>query len=247
MRSIKNFCSIFFEQNLKGDDHVLYLLPNLLGEELSHDPFLPPSIGEVVQKLQGIIAESEKGARRFLKRFTPDFRDIPIRLLNKHTDDIDALLAPLQKGETWGLISDAGLPVMADPGAVIVRRLHSLKIPVETFPGPSSIVYALQLSGLSAQNFTFHGYAPRNDDELKEKLQTLPKDHTHVFIEVPYRSDRLLKNLVNGLQDETDLSVSWDLTLETQGVRTDKILKWKESIPTIGKVPAVFVVRGKKN
>ncbi len=229
---------------------MLYLLPNLLGEDLSHNPFLPPSINEVIQNLDGIIAESEKGARRYLKRFTENFRDIPIHLLNEHTkeiEEIDALLAPLQKGETWGLISDAGLPVIADPGAVIVRRLHSLKIPVETFPGPSSIIYALQLSGLSAQKFTFHGYVPRKEEDLKEKLRTLPKGHTHIFIDAPYRSDKLLKNLVKGLQDETDLSVSLNLTLPNQEVRTDKILKWKQDLPTLGKVPAVFVIHGKKN
>lgn len=221
---------------------MLYLLPNVLGEELPHDPFLPPSIGGIVEKLDGIIAESEKGARRFLKRFTKNFRDIPIALLNEHTDSIDPLLGPLQKGETWGLISDAGLPILADPGARLVRRLHSLKIPVETFPGPSSIVYALQLSGLSAQNFTFHGYPPRKEEALNEKLRTLPKGHTHVFIEAPYRTDKLLKNLVYGLQEETDLSVSWNLTLPGQGNRTQKVSQWRKSLPELGKVPAVFVV-----
>lgn len=226
---------------------MLYLLPNLLGEELSHDTFLPPSIGAVVEKLDGIIAESEKGARRFLKRFTPNFRDIPIRLLNEHTESLDSLLGPLQKGETWGLISDAGLPVLADPGARLVRRLHSLKIPIETFPGPSAIVYALQLSGFSAQSFTFHGYPPRKVEALKEKLRTLPKGHTHVFIEAPYRSDKFLKTLVAGLQDETELSVSWNLTLPNQGVRTETIAKWRASLPTLGKAPAVFVICGKKS
>ncbi|MCB1110992.1 MAG: SAM-dependent methyltransferase, partial [Chlamydiia bacterium] len=175
------------------------------------------------------------------------FRDIPIRLLNEHTESIDELLGPLQKGETWGLISDAGLPVMADPGARLVRRLRSLNIPVETFPGPSSIVYALQLSGLSAQNFTFHGYPPRQEEALRERLRTLPKDHTHVWIEAPYRSDALLKKFVAHLQDETELSVSWNLTLPNQGVRTGKILKWRQDFPTLGKVPAVFIVRGKKS
>jgi len=226
---------------------MLYLLPNLLGEELSHESFLPSSVTKATQSLDGLIAESEKGARRYLKRFTKNFREIPILLLNEHTDEIDTLLAPLQKGETWGLISDAGLAALADPGAQLIRRLHSLKIPIETFPGPSSIIYALQLSGLFAQSFTFHGYAPRKEDVLKEKLRTLPKDHTHIFIEAPYRSDKLLNLLVHGLQDETDLSVSWNLTLPNQGVRTDSIKKWKGSIPKLGKVPAVFVIRGKKS
>ncbi len=225
---------------------MLYILPNLLDESLDHNSFLPPNLGEIVSSLDGIIAESEKAARRYMKRFTENFRDIPIRLLNEHTKEIDDLLPPFQKGETWGLISDAGLPVLADPGAPLIRRLHTLKVPVQTFPGPSSIVYALQLSGLSAQNFTFHGYGPKDEKELKEKLRTLPKDHTHVFIEAPYRTDKFLNNLVNGLQDETDLSVSWNLTLPTQGVKTQRISQWKNALSSLGKVPAVFVIRGKK-
>lgn len=225
---------------------MLILLPNLLDESLDHSPFLPQSVGEIVASLDGIIAESERGARRFMKRFTDKFRDIPIRLLNEHTDEIDTLLGPLQKGEKWGLVSDAGLPVLADPGARLIRRLHTLKVPIETLPGPSSIVYALQLSGLHAQSFTFHGYPPKDDKKLKEMLRTLPKDHTHLFIEAPYRTDKFLKTLVQNLQDETDLSIAWNLTLPSQGVRTQKIAQWKQSLPALGKVPAVFVIRGKK-
>lgn len=225
---------------------MLYLLPNLLDESLDHSIFLPSIIGEIVSSLDGMIAESEKGARRFMKRFTDRFRQIPVCLLNEHTGEIDSLISPLQKGENWGLISDGGLPVLADPGARLVRRLHTLKIPIETFPGPSSIVYALQLSGFSAQTFTFHGYSPKDEKVLKEKLRTLPKDHTHLFIEAPYRTDKFLKNLVYGLQDETDLSVAWNLTLPSQGVKTEKIRQWKKELPTLGKVPAVFVIRGKK-
>ena len=227
--------------------NMLYLLPNLLDETLEHDPFLPHSVGEVVSSLDGMIAESERGARRYMKRFTEKFREIPIRLLNEHSQEIDSLIGPLQKGEKWGLISDAGLPVLADPGARLIRRLHTLNIPIETLPGPSSIVYALQLSGLPAQNFTFHGYPPKDEKALKEKLRTLPKDHTHLFIEAPYRTDKFLKNLVDGLQGETDLSVSWNLTLPSQGVKTQTISQWKKAVPSLGKVPAVFVIRGKKS
>lgn len=225
---------------------MLILIPNLLDETLDHSPFLPQSVGEVVASLDGMIAESERGARRFMKRFAEHFREIPIRLLNEHTDEIDSLLAPLQKGEKWGMISDAGLPVLADPGARVIRRLHSLNIPIETLPGPSSIVYALQLSGLPAQSFTFHGYPPKEKKKLKELLRTLPKDHTHLFIEPPYRTDKFLQTLIHNLQDETDLSVAWNLTLPSQGVKTLKISQWKKNIPTLGKVPAVFVVCGKK-
>ncbi|MCB1085175.1 MAG: 16S rRNA methyltransferase, partial [Chlamydiia bacterium] len=161
---------------------MLYLLPNVLDEEGNSAFLIPEAIKEVVAKLDGIIAESEKGGRKFLKAFHPDFRSVPIILLNEHTTSIDALLSPLQKGERWGLISDAGLPVLADPGAKLVRRLHTLNIPIETFPGPSSIVYALQLSGLPGQRFVFNGYPPRDEKQLLERLRTLPKGETHLFI-----------------------------------------------------------------
>ncbi len=225
---------------------MLFLLPNLLDESLDHHAFLPPNLGEIIRSLDGMIAESERAARRYMKRFTDRFRDIPILLLNEHTKGVETFLPPLQKGEKWGLLSDGGLPVLADPGAPLIRRLHSLKVPVQTFPGPSSIIYALQLSGLPAQNFTFHGYGPKEEKALKEKLRTLPKDHTHIFIEAPYRTDKFLKNLVYNLQDETNLSVSWNITLPDQGILTQKIAQWKKTLPTLGKVPAVFVVCGKK-
>lgn len=222
---------------------MLYLLPNLLDESLDHKPFLPPSVAEIIPQLDGFIVETEKPARKFLMRFIPNIQEVPLRILNEHTtpEEVDLLAAPLQKGEKWGLLSDAGLPVLADPGARLIRRLHGLKIPVHTFPGPSSIVYALQLSGLSGQSFTFHGYLPRKPQDLERLLSKLPQKHTHVCIEAPYRTDKLLKTLLAYLPHDALLSVSWNLTLPTQGVVTQKASAWKKNLPTLGKVPAVFV------
>jgi len=224
---------------------MLYLLPNLLDENLDHEAFLPPSVGEIIPQLNGFIVESEKKGRKYLKRFVKNIQDIPVRVFNTHTtpEEIDLLAAPMQKGEKWGLLSDAGLPVLADPGARLVRRLQGLKIPVHTFPGPSALVYALQLSGLSAQSFTFHGYLPRKAEGLKPFLKQLPGGHTHLCIEAPYRTDALLKGLITYLPDTAYLSVAWDLTLPSQGVRTQKVSAWMKNIPTLGKVPAVFLFR----
>ena len=221
---------------------MLYLLPNLLSEDQG-EALLPIGLQKVVQSLDGLIAESEKGGRHFLKRLRPDFRSVPLEVLSKKCDAIDPLLAPLQRGETWGLISDGGLPVLADPGALLVRRLRSLEIPVTTLPGPSSIIYALQLSGLSAQNFTFHGYPPHSENELQELLRTLSKGHTHLWIEAPYRSDAFLHKLLHHLHEKAELSVSWNLTAEDERTRTDSVLKWRLKGEKIGKAPAVFVVR----
>src|SRR5262249_13098213 len=150
---------------------TLFLLPNLLDETLAWEPFLPASVAAAVQSLDGLIAESEKEGRRYLRRFVNHERmaATPIRLLNEHTQpkEIGELLEPLIRGERWGLISDAGLPCIADPGAPLVLLAHEKKIRVETFSGPSSIVMALQLSGLSGQRFAFHGYLPREAPDLK--------------------------------------------------------------------------------
>ncbi len=235
----------------------LYLLPNVLGEDLSHKDFFPKSLDKLVPTLDGLIAESPKEGRKYLKRFAyPEgktFREVPIELLNEHTpdEDLDELIQPIKKGESWGLISDAGLPVLADPGARLVRQLHRLSLPVHTFPGPSSIIYALMLSGLSGQNFAFHGYLPRKPEELRPAIQGLEKrshseKETEIVIEAPYRSDKLFDTLIRTLRPNTELSISWNLTLPDQGVQTKTVKEWKQGkAPNLHKTPAVFVFAAK--
>ena len=225
---------------------MLILLPNLLHPNSLLESSFVPIMKEKVLSLSGLIAESEKEGRRFLKRFLDDFRKLPIALLNKHSHLIDPLLSPLQKGETWGLISDAGLPTLADPGAHLVRRLHCLKIHVETLPGPSSIIMALQLSGFFAQRFTFYGYPPHEEGDFRELLRTLPKEHPYIFIETPYKTDRLFKFFLDHSRSETELSISWSLMSNNQGTQTDSIAKWRETNKVFGKVPAVFIIKRKK-
>jgi 16S rRNA (cytidine1402-2'-O)-methyltransferase len=223
---------------------MLLLLPNLLNETDTVDQWLPKSVGEAVQTLQGIIAESEKEARRYLKRFLPEtFRNVPIRLLNEHTTEIEPLLEPLRKGERWGLISDCGLPCLADPGAALVKRARQLKIPIEAYAGPSSIVLALMLSGLSGQHFTFHGYLEREEAKLTSQIRTLEgQSGTHICIEAPYRSPKLLTHLIATLHPKTILSVAWDIGAPTQGVITEAVATWRTlSLPPLDKKPAVFL------
>ena len=227
---------------------MLLLLPNLLNEEAAPDLFLPVSVDRAVQSLDGLIAESPKGGRHFLRRFCPEtFREIPIELLNEHTQDnqIDELLKPLREGKTWGLVSDCGLPCLADPGAKLVARARQLGIPIQVFTGPSAIFFALMLSGLSAQSFAFHGYLEKDQGPLVQQLLTLQKQKgTHIFIEAPYRNQKMLEQLVKTLSDETLLCVAWDLTLPTQGVMCQSVRVWKKSpLPDINKKPAVFLFR----
>lgn len=146
---------------------TLYLLPNVLGCVKDHNLFFPAGVDQAVAQIDGLIAESEGEGRRYLKRFALKKKphEIPIALLTKKRQEINFLLEPLLKGETWGVVSDCGLPCLADPGAALVRRAHELKIHVEIFAGPSSITHALMLSGLSGQAFTFHGYIPKHPHE----------------------------------------------------------------------------------
>lgn len=234
---------------------TLLLLPNLLGEMKHHEPFLPAGVDKAVESLDGLIAESDQAGRRYLGRFKtkkPPL-EIPIALFNEHTpeSDIDFLLEPLRKGERWGYVSDAGLPCVADPGAALVRRARQIGVAVKAFVGPSSIMLALMLSGLSGQAFTFHGYLdPKPEDRKREvkniEQQSSRNGYTQIFIETPYRNKHLLDTLLSALDDKTWLCIAWDLTLPTQSVVSQPIALWKKSpLPNLDKKAAIFLVNAK--
>lgn len=231
---------------------ALLLLPNLLGETSHHEPFLPNSIDKAVESLDGLIAESETGGRRYLKRFKTQkpAESIPIALFNKKTSDqdLDFLLEPIIKnGERWGLISDAGLPCIADPGSSLVYRARQRGVTVQAFVGPSSILIALMLSGLNGQQFTFNGYLDREEALREEdiiKLEKEAKFRTQIFMEAPHRNRHMLESLLKNLKDQTLLCVAWDLTLPTQGILTQPVALWKKSpLPNIDKKPTIFLIQ----
>lgn len=232
----------------------LILLPNVLHEGESDLSLLfPPAVEKRVVALQGLIAENEKEARRYLKRFTfPEgrsFREVPIKLLNEHTkkEELVDLLDPIERGEVWGLISDAGLPCLADPGAHLVLLARQKGVPVEAICGPSSLFLALMLSGLGAQNFSFHGYLPREENLLKPRIKTLEKESemegkTQLCIEAPYRGQSLLHTLIQELKPNTLLSVCVHLTAPDQEVYTLPIHQWRKRAPLdLQKRPAIFL------
>ncbi len=227
----------------------LYLLPNLLDESLSHEPFFPGTIGNVVSSLQGLICESEKSARRYLRRFLSHegMAAMPLRLLNEHSSpsEKEALLEPIVSGEVWGLISDAGLPCIADPGSDLVFSAHQKGINIEALVGPCSIIMALQLSGFSGQRFAFHGYLPREREGLESKLKQLEKEAvsaTQIWIEAPYRSMKMVETLKSVLSPATYLSVAISLTLPTQRVLSLPISLWQSSSIPLEKEAAVFSI-----
>lgn len=230
---------------------TLFLMPNLLSDELPYEPFLPASVKEAALSLQGLIAESEKGGRRYLRRFVSHEQLVstPIKLLNEHTpsSDLGELLAPLKRGETWGLVSDAGIPCLADPGANLVLRAQREGISVVAIPGPSAPILALQLSGLNGQNFAFHGYLSRDPEDLKKSLKALEKRSrderaTQIWIEAPYRSEKVAKAAFEQLKPQTLFCIAVNLTASNQRIRTQKIEQWKKTNFPIEKEPAVFLM-----
>lgn len=229
----------------------LILLPNLLDDEASIEHSLPPGVADAVRILKGLICESEKAARRYVRRFLSHdaMAALPLRLLNEHTPpaELDALLAPLLRGECWGLLSDAGLPCIADPGADLVGKAKKAGVIVETFPGPSSLLYALQLSGLPSQAFAFHGYLPRESPALEQRIVALERRSreegaSQLFIEAPYRSMKLLGILVQTLQSTTRLCVAASLMTPGERVILQTIGQWRGSGVMLAKEPVVFVV-----
>lgn len=231
---------------------ALLLLPNLLGEHRYAEVFLPTSVNKAMNTIDGLIAESEKEGRRYLGRFETKkpASEIPIALFNEHTpdDQIDFLIEPILAGQRWGLVSDAGLPCIADPGSKIVLRARQRGIPVQAYVGPSSILLALMLSGLPGQKFMFNGYLDKTPEKRKKQILQLmnrsaTEKSTQLFMEVPYRNRHTLEALLEVLSEKTLLCVGWDLTMSTQGVITQTIERWKKcTLPNLEKKPAIFIL-----
>lgn len=226
---------------------TLSLLPNLLGLVDDYQLFLPKSVDLAVATIDGLFAESEGEGRRYLKHFQTKKKAhlLPIALLNKHSSlkDLDFLLEPLLAGENWGLISDCGLPCLADPGAMLVQRARTLHIPIKAYVGPSSITLALIQSGLSGQAFTFHGYVAKQPIERKKELSEWEavKKMTHIFIEAPYRNGHTLQACLETLHPTTRLCVAVNLTLKDEWIYTDSIAAWKTKNISLPKQPAIFL------
>ncbi len=226
----------------------LYLLPVPINEE-SENNFIPEYNFTIVKGLTNFIAEDAKTARRFLKWFGyPKIEMAEILLLNEHTkgNTVAELLQPLLEGKDVGLMSDAGCPGIADPGAEVVKLAHQKNIEVIALTGPSSIVLSIMASGFNGQNFAFVGYLPIDKPvrakRLKE-LEMLAVKHKQAqfFIETPYRNDQLLESLLNTLSPETLVFIGKDITGPDQFMQAKTVFEWKTSAkPAINKVPVVF-------
>ncbi|MCF7852845.1 MAG: SAM-dependent methyltransferase [Simkaniaceae bacterium] len=225
--------------NSSGSKPGLILLPNLLSHEAVFKGAFVEFLRPEILKLQGLFIESMKGGKAFMSLFKePSLNKATLSYLNEHTkpDELDFLLEPIEQGETWGIVSDAGMPVIADPGSNLILRAHQKGIPVSSYGMTSSILGALQLSGLPGQHFTFEGYLPREEKQRKEMIQKIEaaskKDKsTHLFIETPYRNRDLFQALLQTLHPKTYLSISIELSSPREVVYTKRVEKWKGSSP----------------
>ncbi len=228
----------------------LYLLPNTLGD-VAPEAVIPAGALDRARSLDYLIAEDPKAARAFLKRIAPTrpLQSIRVERLDHNTRPIDipALLEPLVEGRNAGLLSEAGLPAVADPGASLVRLAHEQNIRVVPLSGPSSIVLALAASGLDGQRFAFHGYLPIAEAELVSTLKECERQsrklrQTQIFIETPYRNDRTLAAMLRTLAPATLVCVAADLTLESEAVKTRPVVAWRKETPQLKGRPTVFLL-----
>ena len=226
----------------------LVLIPTPLGE---NDPaeVLPGAVLETACSIRRFVVEELRTARRVLSRYglRGHIDELEFHVLNEHTSpqEVEAMLS-LFDGQDVGLLSEAGLPAVADPGAALVALCHRHGIRVVPLVGPSSLMLALMASGLNGQSFAFRGYIPAKTEERRSAIKGLEKQsrslsQSQILIETPYRNDALLADLLWELAPETRLCVAADLTLPTQYIRTDTVAGWRKTPVTVGKRPCVFI------
>jgi 16S rRNA (cytidine1402-2'-O)-methyltransferase len=228
----------------------LWLIPTPLGEE--NNVSIPTYVIDAVHKLDHFIVERAKTARHWIKstRHPKPLPALVLQELNEHTqnNELDALLQPLREGLDVGLLSEAGCPGVADPGAAVVALAHREGIEVLPLVGPSSILLALMGSGMNGQHFTFRGYLSAKRDEVGKQIkqieQQVIREHSaQIFIETPYRNQQMMEALLAHLQPQTKVCIAVDLSLSTQLIRTMSVAQWKkQGTPDLHKRPTVFVI-----
>lgn len=228
----------------------LYLIPTRLGDNPPLE-VLPISVKKIVELVDDYIVENEKTARRFIKKI--DSRKsqsiLNFKILNKYTqrEEIEDFLDACKAGKSMGLLSEAGCPGIADPGADIVKLAHEYGIRVVPMVGPSSILLAMMASGMNGQSFTFNGYIPIDKAERKATLkrlerQSFDQNQSQIFIETPYRNNKILEDICNTLNGNTRVCVACDLTLPTEYIKTQTISEWKHTNVDLHKRPAIFII-----
>lgn len=229
----------------------LYMIPVMMGEESNPKDVLPESVAKTIEMIDYYIVENEKTARRFIKKIYPEKKqpELKISLLNKHTDisEYAEMLQPCLNGINVGLMSEAGCPGIADPGAVIAKLAHEKGIQVVPMVGPSSILMGMMASGFNGQSFAFNGYLPIDKSEKKNALKgferiSFDKNQSQIFIETPYRNNKLLEDLLQILQNDTYLCIAADITLDSEYIKTMRVSQWKKTKVDLHNRPCIFII-----
>lgn len=233
---------------------ALYLIPVLLGET-TIERVIPEFNNKIVSDLKFFIVENIRSARRFIKKCNPeiDIDSLTFYELNKHTNkkDIESFLIPMISGNNMGIISEAGCPAIADPGAEVVAIAQNKGYKVVPLVGPSAILMAIMASGFNGQSFAFHGYLPidltKRINKIKQlELQAYKEDQTQLFIETPYRNQKLAENIIDNCKPQTKLCIAMNITCDDEWIMTKSIKSWKGNLPDMHKNPTVFLIyRGK--
>ncbi|RLJ64308.1 16S rRNA (cytidine1402-2'-O)-methyltransferase [Lacinutrix venerupis] len=228
----------------------LYLIPTTLGDT---DPLqvLPITVKNTIEHVDIFIVENEKTARRDIKKICPSKIQSSLTLfaLNKYTEieELPTFLEPCKKGLNIGLLSEAGCPGVADPGADIVKLAHENNIQVVPLVGPSSILMAMMSSGMNGQSFAFNGYLPIDKHERKQEIKRLERlsfeqNQSQLFIETPYRNNKFLEDLCNTLNGNTNICVACDITLPSEFIKTMSANNWKKNNVDLHKRPTLFII-----
>lgn len=229
---------------------ALYLLPVTLGDTPLEN-VLPTYNTEIISGISHFIVEDLRSARRFLKKVDSsiDIDSLTFYPLNKHTspEDIAGYLKPLVNGASMGVISEAGCPAVADPGADVVAIAQQKRLKVVPLVGPSSIILSVMASGFNGQSFAFHGYLPIEAGERTKKLKSLEQrayteDQTQLFIETPYRNHKMLEDILLNCRPQTKLCIAANITCEGEYIRTRTVKEWKGNIPELAKIPCIFLL-----
>ena len=230
---------------------MLFLIPAYLSEE-SPVEYFAPSIKEYILKTDYFFVENEKTARKVIKFFAPEKKqsELKLFLLDKYSESSDLKEAQklMKSGQDFGLLSEAGLPCIADPGNLMVKWSHENNIKVIPINGPSSIILALISSGFNGQEFAFHGYLPIDREQKKKQIlflenQVQKSGYSQIFMETPYRNNQLLEDLIKFLNPNTKLCIAANINHPTEEfIKTLKISEWKNKKPELHKIPAVFVL-----
>ncbi len=229
----------------------LYLIPSFIGNDnISHS--FPEINKEIIQNIVFFVVEEIRTARRFIRKVCPNknIDDLTFFMLNEHTihNELARYLSPCHEGHSVGILSEAGVPCIADPGSELVFIAHKLDIEVIPLIGPSSILMALMASGLNGQNFAFVGYLPIKKNERQKAIHRLEQrsfleNQTQCFIEAPYRNHQLLSDILQIAHPDTQLCIAYDLTLPSQFIKTLSIKEWKNKMPDFQKHPAIFLLK----